>query len=69
VESHCPVLLVPTGTGRDDGTIDKAIYEWVEKVRCIDGQPPLEASIGTEPVVSGNLTPVTPVTDGKSVAN
>jgi nucleotide-binding universal stress UspA family protein len=69
VESHCPVLLVPTGTGRDDGTIDKAIYEWLEKVRCIDGQPPLEASIRTETLVRGNLTPVTPVTDGKPVAN
>jgi nucleotide-binding universal stress UspA family protein len=39
VESHCPVLLVPPGTGRDGGTIDKAIYAWMEKVRCIDGEP------------------------------
>jgi nucleotide-binding universal stress UspA family protein len=37
VESHCPVLLVPAGTGRDGGTIDKSIYAWLEKVRCIDG--------------------------------
>jgi Universal stress protein family len=44
VESHCPVLLVPPGTGRDSGTIDKAIYAWMEKVRCIDGQPPLQVS-------------------------
>jgi hypothetical protein len=36
-----PDLLVPAGTGRDDGTIDKAIYAWLEKVRWIDGQPPL----------------------------
>jgi nucleotide-binding universal stress UspA family protein len=69
VESHCPVLLVPTGTGRDGGTIDKAIYEWVEKVRCIDGKPPLDASIRTEPVATGNLTAVTPVTDRKPVAH
>ena len=68
VESHCPVLLVPPGTGRDDGTIDKAVYEWLEKVRCIDGQPPLEWSIGTEPIASNKLTGVTPVTDGKPVA-
>jgi hypothetical protein len=40
VESYCPVLLVPPGTGRGDGTIDKTVYVWLEKVRCIDGQPP-----------------------------
>jgi nucleotide-binding universal stress UspA family protein len=40
VESHCPVLLVPPGTGRSGGTIDEAIYAWMEKVRCINGQPP-----------------------------
>jgi nucleotide-binding universal stress UspA family protein len=39
IESHCPVLLVPPETGRGDGTIDKAVYAWLEKVRCIDGQP------------------------------
>jgi nucleotide-binding universal stress UspA family protein len=68
VESHCPVLLVPPGTGRNDGTIDKAVYEWLEKVRCTDGQPPLESSMGTELVASNKLTAVTPVTDGKPVA-
>lgn len=40
IESHCPVLLVPPGTGRDHGTIDKTVYAWLETVRCIDGQPP-----------------------------
>jgi universal stress protein family protein len=44
VESHCPVLLVPSGTGRSGGTIDKAIYAWMEKVRCINGQPPVGVS-------------------------
>jgi nucleotide-binding universal stress UspA family protein len=39
IESHCPVLLVPPETGRGDGTIDKAVYAWLEKVRCVDGQP------------------------------
>ncbi len=38
-ESHCPVLLVPPETGRGDGTIDKAVYTWLEKARCVDGQP------------------------------
>ena len=63
------MLLVPPGTGRDSGTIDKAIYAWMEKVRCIDGQPPLEASIRTEAVASGKLNAVTPVADGKPVVN
>jgi hypothetical protein len=67
VESHCPVLLVPSGTGRDDGTIDKAVYEWLEKVRCIDGQPPLESSIATGPIASGELTAVTSVTVAKPI--
>jgi len=40
VESHCPALLVPPGTGREGGTIDQAIYSWMEKVRCIHGRPP-----------------------------
>ncbi|MGB8538361.1 MAG: universal stress protein [Acidobacteriaceae bacterium] len=44
VESHCPVLLVPPGIGHTGGTIDKAIYAWVEKVRCTNGQPPLGMS-------------------------
>jgi nucleotide-binding universal stress UspA family protein len=44
VESPCPVLLVPPGTGRGGGAIDKSIYAWMETVRCIDGQPPLQVS-------------------------
>jgi nucleotide-binding universal stress UspA family protein len=48
VESHCPVLLVPPGTSRGEGTIDKAAYAWLDKVRCIDGQPPLQTSNGVE---------------------
>jgi hypothetical protein len=39
----------------------------VEKVRCIDGHPPVEAGLRTAPVASNNLTPVTPVTDGNPV--
>jgi nucleotide-binding universal stress UspA family protein len=42
LESHCPVLLVPPGTSRENGTIDKAVYAWLERVRCLDGQPPLQ---------------------------
>lgn len=34
LESRCPVLLVPPGTGRGDGSIDKAVYAWMEKVCC-----------------------------------
>ena len=43
-ESHCPVLLVPPVTDHSGGTIDEAIYAWVEKVRCTNGQPPLGMS-------------------------
>ncbi len=50
IESHCPVLLVPPGIDRGDGTIDKAVYAWVEKVRCIDGQPPLQTSDRVEAI-------------------
>ncbi len=39
-ESHCPVLLVPPGTGYGNGTIDRTVYAWLKKVRCIDGHPP-----------------------------
>jgi nucleotide-binding universal stress UspA family protein len=44
IESHYPVLLIPPGTGRGDGTIDKAVYAWLEKVRCVDGHPPLQTN-------------------------
>lgn len=44
-EAHCPVLLVPAGTGRGGGTIDKSVYAWLEKVRCID-QPELSKLAG-----------------------
>jgi hypothetical protein len=50
LESHCPVLLVPPGIGRADGTIDKSVHAWLEKVRCIDGQPPLQTSDRTEAI-------------------
>ena len=53
IESHCPVLLVPPGTGRGGGTIDKSIYAWMEKVRCIDGKPPL-----AEVSNSGQISPL-----------
>jgi nucleotide-binding universal stress UspA family protein len=69
VESQCPVLLVPLGTGRNNGTIDEAIYAWVEKVRCMDGEPPLDSSARNEPAAGRNLTAVTPVTDGKPVVH
>jgi hypothetical protein len=42
-ESRCPVLLVPPGAEGCGETIDQAIYAWVEKVRCVDGQPQLES--------------------------
>ena len=48
VESHCPVLLVPPGIDHGGGTIDKAIYAWVERVRCTNGQPPLGISSSEE---------------------
>jgi nucleotide-binding universal stress UspA family protein len=46
LESHCPVLLVPPSTSRENGTIDKAVYAWLERVRCVDGQPPFQTSNG-----------------------
>ena len=49
-ESHCPVLLVPSGTGRGAGTIDKAVYAWLEKTQCIDGQPPVQTSNRVESI-------------------
>jgi nucleotide-binding universal stress UspA family protein len=52
LESHCPVLLVPPGTDRGNGTIDKAVYAWLEKVRCIDGKPALETCNGVEAAAS-----------------
>lgn len=42
-ESRCPVLLVPAGAVGCGETIDKATYTWMEKVRCVDGQPQLES--------------------------
>ncbi len=48
IESHCPVLLVPPGTDRGEGTIDKAVYVWLKKVQCIDGQPPLQTRNSVE---------------------
>jgi nucleotide-binding universal stress UspA family protein len=51
-ESHCPVLLVPRGTARGDGTIDKAVYAWLEKVRCIDGQPRLQTGNRVQAIAS-----------------
>ena len=52
IESKCPVLLVPPGVGRGDGTIDKAVYAWLEKVRCIDDQSPLQTSNRLEAIAS-----------------
>lgn len=42
VASPCPVLLVPPGTERGEGTIDKAFHAWVEKAGCVDGRPPFQ---------------------------
>ncbi len=43
VEARCPVLLVPPAAEGCERTIDKATYAWMEKVRCVDGQPQLES--------------------------
>jgi nucleotide-binding universal stress UspA family protein len=37
--SSCPVLLVPLGAPGCGATIDQSTYAWMEKVRCLDGQP------------------------------
>lgn len=59
LESHCPVLLVPPGTGRrGDEAIDKTVYAWMEKVRCIDGQPPLQTGGQVEAMTSSTLNAV-----------
>jgi nucleotide-binding universal stress UspA family protein len=52
VESRCPVLLVPPEADGCGETIDKAIYAWVEKTRCVDGQPPLPSRPDQAQVVS-----------------
>jgi nucleotide-binding universal stress UspA family protein len=39
LESRCPVLLVPPGTGRGGGTIDKAVYAWLEKSGASTASP------------------------------
>ena len=52
IQSQCPVLLVPPGTGRGDGTIDKTVYAWLEKVRCIDGQPTLQTNNRVETIAN-----------------
>jgi nucleotide-binding universal stress UspA family protein len=59
VESYCPVLLVPAGTDHSGGTIDEAIYAWVEKVRCINGQPPAGMSNSAETSYRSHESPPT----------
>ena len=44
-ESRCPVLLVPPTAYHSGGTIDQAVYAWVEKTRCVDGQSQLESRL------------------------
>jgi nucleotide-binding universal stress UspA family protein len=52
-ESRCPVLLVPSGAEGCGQTIDKATYAWMEKVRCVDGQPAPSSPFST-PVTERN---------------
>jgi len=46
VESPCPVLLVPAGGDASQRTIDKATYAWMEKVACVNHQPPVLTEVG-----------------------
>jgi nucleotide-binding universal stress UspA family protein len=64
-ESHCPVLLVPPGTGRGDGTIDKAVYEWLDKVRCVDGQP-LFQTIRSRTADGSSVCPIPCLPEGRN---
>ena len=63
IESKCPVLLVPPGVGRGEGTIDKAVYAWLKKVRCIDDQSPLQTSNSWRRMQAASQMLVMTVTD------